>query len=63
MPFQKIKLLYKWYCMDGRRKNVVFTFVKTNKDNLLEHFINETDINEEDVVCLALYNLREIPKK
>ena len=21
MPFQKIKLLYKWYCMDGRRKN------------------------------------------
>ena len=49
--------------MDGRRKNVVFTFVKTNKDNLLEHFINKTDINEEDVVCLALYNLREIPKK
>lgn len=63
MPFQKIKLFYRWYCLDGRRKNVVFTFVKTNKDNLLECFINETDINEEDVVCLALYNLRKIPKK
>lgn len=63
MPFQKIKLFYRWYCLDGRRKNVVFTFVKTNKDNLLERFINETDINEEDVICLALYNLRKIPKK
>ena len=46
MPFQKIKLLYKWYCMDGRRKNVVFTFVKTNKDNLLEHFIKQISMKK-----------------
>lgn len=60
---KKMELIYKWHCLDRFYKNLIFTYVRTNKDNLLERFLNETEINEEDVVCLALYNLRKIPVK
>lgn len=60
---RKIKLIFKWHCLDKFYKNLIFTYVRTNQDNLLERFLNETEINEEDAVCLALYNLREIPEQ
>ena len=59
----KIKLLYKWHCLDKFYRNLIFTYVRTNRDNLLERFLSETEINEQDAVCLALYNLREISGK
>lgn len=60
---RNIELIYRWHCQGRFYKNLIFTYVRTNKDNLLERFLNETEINEEDVVCLALYNLRKIPEK
>ncbi len=60
---KKIERIFKWYCLDKFYKNLIFTYVRTNKDNLLERFLNETEINEEDIVCLALYNLRKVPVK
>lgn len=57
-----IGLLYKWYCLNDCLDNLIFTFVRTNSDNLLDQFLRETDIDERDVVCLALYKLRHIPE-
>lgn len=58
---KRIMLLFKWYCLDRFFKNLIFTYVRTPKDNLLERFLKETDINEEETVCLCLYNFRKMP--
>ena len=64
LPMKKIALIYKWYCLDKLFfKNLIFTYIRTTSDNLLGRIMDETDIDEEDVVCLALYNLRTIPGK
>lgn len=64
LPPKKVGLIHKWYCLDKLFfRNLIFTYVRTNKDNLLERFLQETDVDEEDVVCLALYNLTRIPEK
>ena len=60
---QKMELIHKWHCLGRFYKNLIFTYVRTNKDNLLERFLNETEINEEDIVCLVFYNLRSVPIK
>lgn len=58
---KEILLLFKWHCLDRFFKNLIFTYVRTPKDNLLERFLNETDVNEEEIVCLCLYNFRKLP--
>lgn len=58
---KKIMLLFKWFSLDKFYKNLIFTYVRTPKDNLLDRFVRETDINEEEIVCLCLYNFREMP--
>lgn len=58
---REIILLYKRYCLDRFFVNLFFTYVRLPKDNLMERFLKETEINEEDVVCLCLYNFRGIP--
>ena len=58
-----IYLIYKRYCIGKFFKNLFFTYTDKSKNNLLGRFIRETDINAEDVVCLAIYNLRMIPRK
>lgn len=63
MPENQIILLQKRFCLDKFFINLFFTYVRTPKDNLIERFLTETDINEEDVVCLCLYNFRKIPTR
>lgn len=64
LPMKKIVLIYKWFCLDKYFfKNLIFTYTRTNSDNMLGRIMDETDIDEEDVVCLALYKLRTIPGK
>lgn len=62
MPFKKLKLLYDFYCFDKFFDNIVFTFISKPQENLLGRILNETDINEKDAVCLALYHLRYVPE-
>lgn len=60
---RKIDLIYGWYRMVKFNKNLFFTFTDKTKDNLLGRFIRETEINEKDAVCLAIYNFRIIPEE
>lgn len=53
--------IYRRYTMEKYYKNIFWTFTDKTKNNLLGRFIRETDINAEDVVCLAIYNFRCIP--
>lgn len=58
---KKIERIYKRNCLSKLSKNLVFTYVDKTQNNLLGRFMRETDINAEDVVCLALYNFRLCP--
>lgn len=58
----KLKLLYDFYCFDKFFDNIVFTYTDLPKDNLLGRYLSETDIDEKDAVCLALYHLRYVPE-
>lgn len=54
--------LYRFYSFDKFFDQIVFTYTNRPKDNLLGRVLRETEINEEDAVCLALYHLRAVPK-
>jgi len=56
----KIKLLYEYYCFYKFTNNIVFTYVMTPHDNKLQSYINGSNIDENDVVCLALFRLGHI---
>lgn len=58
-----ILLLYERYCMNKFFKNLVFTSVNTTKENMIDRYLKESNITEEDVVCLAFYNFRGIPQR
>lgn len=58
-----ILLLYERYCINKFFKNLVFTSIKTTKENMIDRYLKETNITEEDVVCLAFYNFRGIPQR
>lgn len=62
MNSNKIKLLYDYYSFDVFFENIVFTYVSSPEENLLDRVLKETDVNEEDAVCLALYHLRCVYK-
>ena len=57
-----LKALYDYYSFDKFFDNIVFTYKTFPKYNLLGKVLNETSINEQDAVCLALYHLREVPE-
>lgn len=54
--------MYDYYCFEEYFDNVVFTYTDRPKDNLLGKLLKETNIDEEEAVCLGCYCLREIPK-
>lgn len=62
VSFKNINLLYDFYCFYKFFDNIVFTFTSKPQENLLGRILNETDINEKDAVCLALYHLRYVPE-
>ena len=61
-PPLRMKALYDYYSFDKFFDNIVFTYKTFPKYNLLGKVLNETSINEQDAVCLALYHLREVPE-
>ena len=61
LPNKRVKLIYEYYSFDLFFDNIVFTYVSEPDENLLGRILDETDVNEEEAVCLALYHLREVP--
>lgn len=58
----KIDILFDYFSYDKFFDNIVFTHVDHPKDNLLGQVLRDTEINEEEGVCLGLYHLRTVPK-
>ncbi|MGN0385619.1 MAG: hypothetical protein ACI4EX_07020 [Lachnospiraceae bacterium] len=58
-----VKLLYDFYSFDKFFDNIVFTYTTTPEENLLGKVLKETEINERDAVCLALFHLRYVPER
>lgn len=56
-----IDMLYSFYCFEKFFDNIVFTHVDSPSDNMLGRVLRETDVNEDDAACLALFHLRCIP--
>lgn len=59
----KIDLLYDYYSFDKFFENIVFTITAKPEENLLGRILEETEVNEQDAVCLALYHLRCVPSQ
>lgn len=59
---RNIEMMYTTFCFYKYFENVVFTYLDTPKDNLILKLLNETEVNEEEIVCLGLYVLRRVPK-
>lgn len=60
-PMKRIKRLYEYYSFYKFFDNIVFTYTTQPKDNQLGKALKETQVNEEDAVCLGLYRLRTVP--
>lgn len=58
---QKIRYLYRYYSFYLFSDKIVFTYTSQPKDNQLGKLLSETEVNEEEVVCLGLYRLRAVP--
>lgn len=61
-PITNMEKLYSYYCFIKFFDNIVFTYIDKPSDNMLGTYLRETDVNEEDAACLALYHLRSVPK-
>ena len=58
-----MKKIYDYYCFAFNLDNIVFTFFRDCHDNMIYRLLRETDINEKEIVCLGIYNFRQIPEK
>lgn len=58
---KKLRRIYRYYSFYKFFDNIVFTYITSPKDNQLGRVLNETQINEEEAVCLGLYQLRTVP--
>lgn len=61
-PERKIESLYRYYSFYRFSDKIVFTYTDTPKDNQLGKLLRETQIKEEEAVCLGLYRLRRVPE-
>lgn len=59
-PLKEIEKLYDYYSFEKFFDNIVFTYTTFPKDNLLGRILDETPVNEQDAICLALYHLRTV---
>ncbi len=60
---EDLSLLYDYYCFAFNLDNIAFTFLNHCYYNLMGRILNETDITEEEAVCLGVYWLRELQEK
>ncbi|MCI8949850.1 MAG: hypothetical protein HFG49_07365 [Lachnospiraceae bacterium] len=60
---KKIKWLYDYYSFYNFSDKIVFTYTDCPKDNRLGKLLRETQVQEEEAVCLGLYRLRMVPNR
>ena len=60
---EKLLLVFDYYCFAFNLDNIAFTFLKHCHYNLMGRILDETDITEEEAVCLGVYWLRELQEK
>lgn len=53
--------VYDYYSFHKFFDNIAFTCTSRPEDNLLGRLLEETQVKEEDAVCLGLYHLRTVP--
>ena len=63
MSDMKLQILFDYYCFDKFFPNLVFTYTNRPRDNQIGRLLSISDVNEEEIVCLGLYNLRMVPQK
>lgn len=56
-----MQLIFDYYCYDKFFSNFVFTYIDKPKDNMMGKLLSKSNVNEEELVCLGLYNLRMVP--
>lgn len=59
-PKNEIEWVYRYYSFYKFSDKLVFTFISCPKDNQLGRLLKETEVNEEEAVCLGLYRLRKV---
>lgn len=62
-PEERIEKLYDYYSFYKFSDRIVFTYTDMPEDNQLGKILRETDIGEEEAVCLGLYRLRRVPAR
>lgn len=62
-PEERIEKLYAYYSFYKFSDRIVFTYTDRPEDNQLGKMLRETDIGEEEAVCLGLYRLRRVPAR
>lgn len=60
---KKMQLLFDYYCYDKFFPNLIFTYTNRPRDNQIGRLLSISDVNEEEIVCLGLYNLRMVPQE
>lgn len=60
-PVRKIQILYDYYSFHRFSDKILFTYTDSPKENELGRLLRETEIDEEEAVCLGLYRLRSVP--
>lgn len=60
---KRMQLLFDYYCFDKFFPNLIFTYINRPGDNRIGRLLYISDVNEEEIVCLGLYNLRMVPQE
>lgn len=61
VPIAELREIYRYYTFAFNLDNIVFTFLEECPYNYMGRILNETDITEDEAVCLGLYCLRKLP--
>lgn len=63
IPEENMRQIYDYFCFAFNLDNIAFTFLDQCPYNLMGRILRETDITEEEAVCLGVYWLRELKEK
>lgn len=55
-----VETVHDYYSFHNFFDSIAFTYTSQPGDNMLGRLLEETQVNEEDAVCLGLYHLRMV---
>lgn len=56
----RLKHFYKLHCVKPFVGNIAFTYINTPKDNKLGKYLEKSELDENELVCLALFRLGHV---